>query len=310
VAQRARRPGWNQIFHDIVVVHRLEYPLPVNYLCYAAWGACFAVPHARDLLGAGALSAIVANLLLIVSALLLNTAADIPTDQHHAERSHLASAALRVGRGRLLRWVAMEMLCAVVLVLVVWARSGRWFVLGAAAAMILLQVLYNVEPSRLKRRGFVGVCAFCTAVVVLPFLLSYYAVAPNLDWSVWPILLGVGLLAIGRMTGWSILDRTADAATGIGTPAVRHGAARALTLACSTMAAGLTLTASGLWWRYGFVRAIPVVCCHGGAIVLLRRIVGEAEPSSVRFQRRVMPLVAVGDLVLAITPLVAGQPLS
>jgi 4-hydroxybenzoate polyprenyltransferase len=302
----AKDPQWKQSWRDIIVVHRLEYPLPVTYLCYATWGACFAMPDAGRLPVVVVLCAAAANLLLIVSALALNTAADIHTDRYQRERNYLASAALRFGRGRVLRWAAHEMIIAVVLVTLVWTWSGRWLVMGAAAAIIVLQVLYNLEPARLKRRGFVGVGAFCAAVVVLPFLLSYQAVRQDFDTWLWPILVGLGLTAAGRMTWWSVPDRAADAATGMLTPAVRRGAAGALRLACAIMLVGLILIAWGLWWRYGFAWVIPAITCHAGAIALLHRVTGEATPSSVRLQRHALPLVMIGDLALAITPLVAG----
>ena len=53
---------------------------------------------------------------------------------------------------------------------------------------------------------------------------------------------------------------------------------------------------------------IPAIVCHDGAFVLMRRIAREVPPSSVRLQRPAVPLVMIGDLVLAITPLLAGQP--
>jgi lycopene elongase/hydratase (dihydrobisanhydrobacterioruberin-forming) len=264
------------------------------------------VPDAGRLLAVVVLCAVAANLLLIVSALALNTAADIRTDERQRERNYLASAALRLGRGRVLRWATTEMIIAVALATLVWTWSGRWLIMGAAAAIIVLQVLYNVEPARLKRRGFVGVGAFCAAVVVLPFLLSYHAVRQDFDTWVWPILLGLGILATGRMTLWSVPDRAADAATGMLTPAVRRSAVRALRLAGAIMLVGLFLTGCGLWWRFGLAWVIPAVACHAGAIVFLHRVAGEAAPSSVRLRRHALPLVMIGDVVLAITPLVAG----
>jgi 4-hydroxybenzoate polyprenyltransferase len=172
---------------------------------------------------ANVLCAVAANVLLIVSALALNTAVDIPTDRRHEERSYLASSALRLGRGRLLSMVATEMLVATMLVVLVGMRSGRWLLVGTATTIVMLQILYNLEPLRLKRRGFVGVSAFCLAVIGLPFVLSYLAGAQNLEMSVLPILLGLGVLAIGRMTWWSVPDEAADAATGMRTPTVPPG---------------------------------------------------------------------------------------
>jgi 4-hydroxybenzoate polyprenyltransferase len=96
-------------WRDIAVLHRLEFPLPVSYLCQASWGACFAAGGAKGLLHASVPAAITANLLLIVSGLALNNAVDIPTDEQNRDKNYLASTATRFGRVRALRWAATEM---------------------------------------------------------------------------------------------------------------------------------------------------------------------------------------------------------
>jgi 4-hydroxybenzoate polyprenyltransferase len=163
---------------DLAAIHRLEFPFWVNYLCYATWGATVAAGDPARLIHPAVLAAITANLLLIVGALALNTATDTGTDERHPERAALAAAARRFGTRRTLRWAAAEVAVAVILAGSVAAGTGRPLVLAAAAVIVTLQVLYNVEPVRLKRRGLPGVAAFCGSVLVLPFLLA--------DWSVLP----------------------------------------------------------------------------------------------------------------------------
>jgi 4-hydroxybenzoate polyprenyltransferase len=147
------------------------------------------------------------------------------------------------------------------------------------------------------------VTAFCAAVVVLPFLLSYQAVRPGLDPWVELVVVGLGLLAIGRMTWWSLPDRDADAATGMRTPSVRYGAARTLAVAGILMLTGLSLLTWGLWWRYGPVWVIPVAAAHGAFLYSALR---ERRPSSVRMRRTGMTLVMVGEVLLVAVPLLAG----
>jgi 4-hydroxybenzoate polyprenyltransferase len=298
-----------RLTRDAVTVHRLEFPYPINYLCYAGWGACFAAGAPGRLLDADALAAVLANLLLIVAGLALNTAADVRTDARHRDRGHLAGAALRLGRDRVVRWAGLELIVALALAGLVAARSERPLVAVAAALVIVLQMLYNTEPVRLKRRGLPGVAAFCVAVIVLPFLLSYWAVRPDLDPPVRLIVAGLAALAIGRMTLWSIPDLAADASTGMGTPSVRHGPGRTLALALAVMIAGLALTGWGLWWRYGPVWAVILVAVQGtflpGAAALLRHADDPATASSVRIRLRAMPPVMIGQVALAIVPLIA-----
>jgi 4-hydroxybenzoate polyprenyltransferase len=298
------------VWRDIVVLHRLEFPLPVNYVCQASWGACFAVEGVHGLLGASVAAAIGVNLLLIVSALALNNAVDISTDERHQDKVYLASATARFGRARALRWAATEMAAGLALAVAISWWSGRWLVTGMAVAIIAGQLLYNLEPVRLKRRGFAGAGVFGLSVTTLPCLLSYSAVRSGFDTALWPIFIGLGVLAVGRTAWWSVPDRAADTASGIATPTVRYGAGRTLVLSCVVMVAGLGLLGWGLWSGYGPAWVLPGVVMHavlvGSALALLRHTDDHALPSSVRMLRRAMPLVAVGDVLLVVIPLAVG----
>jgi 4-hydroxybenzoate polyprenyltransferase len=202
------------------------------------------------------------------------------------------------------------MTVALVLASLVSVWSGRPFIALAAAVIIALQVLYNVEPVRLKRRGLTGVAAFCISVIVLPFLLSYWTVRPDIDEPAWPIMVGLGIITIGRMTLWSIPDLAADASTGMRTPSVRYGRTGALILSCALMTVGLVLAGWGLWWRYGPLWALPLVAGQStflyGALLVLPHTGEAARPSSVRIRRRAMPPVMIGMIALTLTPLVAA----
>jgi 4-hydroxybenzoate polyprenyltransferase len=104
------------------------------------------------------------NLLLVVAAMALNTAVDVRTDERRREKRYLASATRRFGRDRVVRWAATEMALAMLLACLVTAWSARPVVLVTAAAIIVIQVLYHVEPVRLKRRGLTGVVVFCVSL--------------------------------------------------------------------------------------------------------------------------------------------------
>lgn len=291
-------------WRDVLAVHRLEFPFPVNYLCYATCGACFAAGDAARLLDRPVLAASIANVLLIVAGLALNTAVDVRTDERHHERHHLARAARRIGTARLVRWVVAELAVALLLACLAAAAVARPLVAVTAVVILVLQVLYNVEPVRLKRRGLTGVAAFCMAVLVLPFLLSYWVVRPDVDAPSWLVVAGLGTLSAGRMTSWSVPDRDADAATGMGTPAVRYGAAGALVRAVGVMIVGLVLTGWGLWWRFGPLWALPLVALQGTFVLAqLRR--GTDLANSRRIRRRVMPPVTIATVALTVTPLIA-----
>lgn len=284
---------------DVLAVHRLEFPFSVNYLCYASWGACYAVGCPQQLLDSPVLGAVVVNLLLIVAAMVLNTAVDVRTDEQHREKRHLAGATRRFGRDRAVRWATAEMTIGMLLAGLVAAWSARPAIAATAAAIILIQVLYNVEPVRLKRRGLTGVVVFCVSLMVLPFLLSHWAVRPDLDAPVWAIIGGLWVLAVGRMTLWSVPDLAADTTTGMRTPVVRYGPAGAVALSVTVVVAGLVLTGCGLWWRFGPAWALPLLALQGAFLS------GAIAPTSRRIRRRAMPPVMIGTVALTVAPLIA-----
>ncbi|MQA06955.1 MAG: hypothetical protein GEU98_00150 [Pseudonocardiaceae bacterium] len=302
-------PG-HQKLRDFTILHRLEFPFPITCLCAASWGASFAVERADDLLEAPILAAIGANLLLIVSGLALNVAVDLRTDELHKDKNYLAAAARHIGRSRIRRWIGTEWVVALGVATFLSLWSGRWLIVGAATAVIVLHVLYNIDPIRLKRRGFVGSIAFGTSVVALPYLLSYSAVRPDFSPPIWPILVGLTMLTIGRTIWWATPDGGADTESGITTPTVRYGAARTLSYSNVTMLLAVSLIGFGLWWRYGPIWTLLGIAAHSAFLGSTLRVFGSRSnwvaPSAKRMRTRNMPMAMIGDVVLAIIPLSAA----
>lgn len=300
----ATRPTWR----DIVVIHRLQFPLPVNYLCYAIWGCLFADAGPRRLLDAPALLAIAANFLLIVAPLALNVAVDMATDARHADKGYLAGAAGRFGQTRALYWAAAEMIVALAAVLAIGTGWGRWSPLATAAAIVFAHLLYNIEPVRLKRRGLAGSIDFGVASVGLPCLLGYTAVTSAVTTPVWLIIAGAAVLSTGRTVWWAVPDHAADTATGMETPTVRYGQARALALACGILLTGLVLLGWGLWWRYG-PWSLLGVAAHAGFLALalaqLPPTLRGTPPRAREMLKRTLPVATLGEVLIAVVPLVA-----
>lgn len=292
-------------WRDIRAVHRLEFPFPLNYVCYASLGACLAAGDLAELAEPAVLAAVAANLLLIVAGLPLNTAADVDTDQRHPEKRYLARAARRLGTRRLVRWAAVELAVGSALAGLAALWAGRPLLFAAAVAIVVLQVLYNVEPVRLKRRGLAGVVAFCVGTVVLPFPLSHWALRPDVDAASWLLVAGLGILSVGRMTTWSVPDRAADLATGLDTPSARYGPTGALARSVALLIVGLVLAGWALWWLFGVLWALPLVALQG---VVLYDAVGRLRrgtASSRHLRRGTMTPAMVGMVALTLTPLVA-----
>lgn len=309
MARAADTTRWPELWRDLVVIHRLQYPLPVIYLSHAVLGASVAAGALPPMLDADVLAAVLANLLLSVSGLALNNAVDVRTDERHRDKNYLSDAVRRIGRARTLRLAAAETAVGLALAAGISVRTGHWLVAGTAAAIVLLHLAYNVEPVRLKRRGFAGPIVFGICCDALPCLLAFGAVRAALDLPAGAVFLGIALLAIGRTTWWAAPDLAADTASGIATPMVRYGLTRTLGLCCAILIAGQLVLGWGLWLGFGPLWTLPGLALHvvflGAALVLLRRVRGGAAPNAVYMLRRRMPLVMVGEVILVIIPLVA-----
>jgi 4-hydroxybenzoate polyprenyltransferase len=295
-------------WRDLVVVHRWQYPLPIAYLCYAIWGACYAVSTPRQLLAWPVATIALAAILLFTAGLALNTVADVRTDEQHEDKGYLATTVRRLGRDRAVRWMATEAAIGLALAATASAWTGRWLVAAAALAIGILHLLYNTEPIRLKHRGFTGAFAFGAAAATLPCLMSYAVIRPGLDSSGWLIFVGIGVLSTGRTAWWSVPDVVADTKAGAGTPAARHGAPSTVGLSCLLMLTGLTLLGLGIGWRYGPGWALTGIALHVIVLLiaispLLRSRGLRVLPSSKWMRTRVLMLVTLGEIALVVVPL-------
>ena len=301
-----REPGF---WWALVRVHRLEYPLPIHYLCYALWGACYAITGLGQLAAWPVIVAVLADLPPPVAMNALNGAMDVETDLRNPDKRDLAIATLRLGVRRTIAVAAAEMALSVGLAVLVSIAVGHWFVAVAAVAMIALHLLYNLEPVHLKRRGLVNPVTLGVSFGFLPCLVSYGAVRGDLDPAAWLIFLGLGATVTGRALWWAVPDLAADAAIGLETPAVRFGAIRTLVVSCAIAAAGPVLLGWGVSGRYGPGWGVAAVLISavfvGGQLPVVRQIRRGISPSSARLRHRNMTPMALANLALVVLPLVA-----
>ena len=294
---------------DLARVHRLEYPLPVHYVCYSIWGACYAVDHATQLLTVPVVLAFLAGLPLPVAMNVLNAVVDAPTDAKQPDKRGSAEAIARLGSRTALSWAYGELAFSLVLsaVVAVWVR--HWLVVAATAATIALHLLYNLEPIRLKRRGLANPLTLGAGFGFLPCLISYGAVEALPPWWAWLVFAGLGISVTGRAMWWMVPDRSGDAAAGMPTYAVRHGARRALLVSLLFALPGPVVLAAGLWPRYGPMWAVvgfAAACVFViGQYVGLRRTSDRALPSVTRMRHRNMTPMMLANVFLGVLPLVA-----
>ncbi len=291
-------------WRDVAAVHRLHGPLLAAYLAYAVWGELYGTDDTASRLSTTAIITVVANLLVIIAGLSLNTAADVHSDGADTGKARLVAATRRVGgAGRVVWWSVVEAVTALVMAVAVSVVSGRWPIAITVAVNLAAHGAYNLEPLRVKRRGWFGPLLFGTAIVGLPALASYFAVRSDVDTSTVTILVGASLAAAGRTAVLSVPDRDADELAGLGTAVVRSGVAGTVTLAGALIVTGVLLIVGSMWWRYGLAWAVVAVVAQA---VYLAGMLGVRGPGGLsRTRRRAVPLTLVADATLVVIPLLA-----
>ena len=292
-------------------VHRIEYPFPIVYACHGLWGAAYAVASPAQLFDPPVLIAVVAAIIPVISQNVLNAGQDIATDSHHPGKGSIAVAARRIGVTALTWWCCVELAIAVLLAGVVSVWVGRPLVVIATVVAVALHLMYNLEPVKLKRRGFFNPFYFLLTFGFLPCLISYVAAAPGLPGSLWLLCLGFGLMLAGRTLWWAVPDRNVDAAVGVRTPVVKLGVPRAWLAVCLMTAAGIAFLGWGVWLRLGPGWALVVVAATGLFLVnkvrKLARVSNDRLPSERRMRTHTLTVVAVADTLVWLVPLIASS---
>lgn len=270
-------------------LHRLEHPFGMHYACAAAWGACYATRF--DL---AVVIAVLANFVAIISGNPLNAYADVRNDIHTTEKRYLAQAVREIGARKVLALAIFEMIFAQALAIAV-----SWKVAIGVGLILVLYLAYNVEPIRLKRRGYSGPVVLAIAAGLLPSVTAYSAAGGQADPAVWLVFSGVAALATGRALWWAVPDRAGDARVGSRTPAVVYGTSHAVNATTQLTVGGLLLVGGGLWFRFGlFWAAVGVVACS--AFLLARDV-----PTARQQLRYGMSMAVMSTIVLAAIPLLA-----
>lgn len=287
----------------LVRVHRLEYPFPIHYLCYAVWGACYAAGRQTFPL----FLVVLAGLVHPMAMSALNSAVDLRSDAGNPRKRDLAQAALLLGPRRIGALALVEM--AACLALCGWASIilGRALVVLTMAAIIACHLAYNLEPIHLKRRGFASPLAVGVSFGFLPCVLSHAAVTGDFPARIWPIYAGLALSVAARALWWTVPDTRADAAAGTVTVAVQYGAKRMAVLSCAVALAVPVVLGWGLWWSYGpGWAALGVAAASAwflGQFAALRSLTSRSYAD---LRRSFMTPMAAANVVFALLPLAAG----
>lgn len=201
-----------------------------------------------------ALAAILANILVVAYAFMINDIEDAPDDAREAARAArnpITSGELTPRQG----WIATLLVGA--LTLGVYATLGAWsFVIGAIT--LLLSHFYSWKPVRLKAWPVTDVLSHSLMLSGLLFLVGYFAYGSQ-PGPVWLVALSMTLVSSYGQLYNQIRDYDMDLAAGLRNTAIMVGqrATQLLMYGAILSAAALLLLALTLGIMPIWVIAVP-----------------------------------------------------
>lgn len=212
---------------SIIVLHRLDH-WP-TYLPSLLWGALVGAASVSDLLTLEVAAALWSSALVLAYGFAVNALCDVRSDLRSRVKSSSAMAVRRLGT----RTVRVVLVAEVVASLIISAvptltrGSGDYLPVVCLGALVV-STIYSVPPIRAKARSSMGFVVMALKSGTFPGLYGLAATHSQLE----AIPLGVLLVAVSASVAsrglWhAIPDVHVDAAAGIRTFPVVHGAVRA-----------------------------------------------------------------------------------
>jgi len=246
----------------LATVSRPEF-LPANLaslIVGLSWGINFPVDNLiRGLVIPAALVFAIITLVSAVAAQ-VNTIADYELDSKDSRKKDLVQALSRLGKGKLVSFMVIELLLSLVLILLLYLVQGKPALLLMWMAAVFLAYSYSAPPLILKSRSWLAVITLLIVLSILPVTFVYHTFTSELDHLFFLFLCGQALTVYGVIVPAEIRDYFGDKAMGIKTMTVRLGLVKASLFSIVLLGVGGILCGTGFLLRlaYGSYPALTV----------------------------------------------------
>ena len=278
-----------------------------EYFFFVIVSTLLGAAAAHGFLGWRLVGVLVANLLAVAFAFMINDVEDAPDDAldpAKARRNPVSAADLSARAGRLASF-AVALAAALA-----YALLGLWpFITGLSC--LVIAYLYSWRPVRLKSKPFVDLVSHCLMLAGLQFLAAYFTFepAPSSRW-VYPFIFVMGVSMYGELVN-ELRDLDGDRKAGINHTANLIGQRAASWLMIGLLVIGIGSAVVSIV----IVHLIPVwtilFWAVLAAILIIPKLAGLRQPSSLiarqeSFHKPVEIAAAFALLVQFIIPWAAG----
>lgn len=260
------------------MVHRLDH-WP-TYVPSLIWGVLAGAGTLTDVVAVEVIFALAASALVLAYGFALNALCDVRSDIRSRSKSNSVAAIQRIGVGRLRAALVSESVIALALSATPYAmtRSGAYLPLVCVGAFIA-NTVYSAPPVRAKGRSSFGFVAMAIKSGTFPGLFGLAATHALVNPARITLLVAISCCVASRGLWHAIPDTRSDAAAGIKTFSVTHGAIRSGHVSIVLIAIASLATLLSTWQLLGLPLAL-LACLGMSATVWFRMTaLSVAEPS-------------------------------
>jgi len=201
------------------------------------------------LLAPEVIEAVVTFVLLYFVGFIVNAYTDLEIDKKYTIfKNKIPEAVEKIGLGKIKAIIVAQIVAAHLLGAHISYIMGSWWPIALVMLGAFLGIGYSLPPLQFKVRGVLHSISLLMSAFLIPGLFLLYVVGGG--WLLWPTVLvtGFAILHYGIEFANQAIDYLEDKASGVNSPPVLWGMEYSLKVALSTIAVGMAVEFTGLYY--------------------------------------------------------------
>lgn len=254
---------------SMITLHRIDHW--ATYLPTLLWGVLVGATSLQELAGLHVIAALVSSTLVLTYGFALNSLCDVRSDLRSRVKSSSALAVRQLGVRVTKTAIAVEAIAALAISVVPGILSGSGYALPVVCiGALVVNTAYSAPPVRAKARSSLGPMVMSLKSGTFPGLFGLVATDSMTNIDAVVLLVAVTVSVASRGVWHAIPDIVPDAAAGVQTFSVVHGAVRSGYV--SILLAATAATATLLTTVRLFGTPLGLLACAGMTVTVWFRL--------------------------------------